>query len=263
MIGPLAYVGGKNRLANKIISLFPEHTTYVEPFAGGAQVFFHKKPSKVEVLNDLDFEIVNFFRCCQHHYEELVRYLKYCLISRKWYELLAASTPGTLTDIQRAGRFFYLQKNSFGGLILKQHYHYGVTQRPNFNPERLPQTIAQAHARLQHVQIESLPYEQMLQRYDRPTTLFYLDPPYWGPKLYRFNFTNEDFSALAERLRQIQGKFILSLNDTPEARTLLAQFQILPIETTYTSRVHATKRYPELLITNFKPSSNKRQRSAR
>jgi DNA adenine methylase len=91
--------------------------------------------------------------------------------------------------------------------------------------------------------------------------LFYLDPPYWGPKLYRFNFTNEDFSALAERLRQIQGKFILSLNDTSDARTLFTQFQILSIETTYTSRVHATKRYPELLITNFKPSSNKRQPS--
>src|SRR5712671_3627168 len=86
MIGPLAYIGGKNRLAKQIISILPEHVTYVEPFAGGAQVFFHKAPSKVEVLNDLDFEIVNFFRCCQHHYEELVRYLNYCLISRRWYD---------------------------------------------------------------------------------------------------------------------------------------------------------------------------------
>src|SRR5947208_8781999 len=108
MIGPLSYIGGKNRLARRLISLFPKHTTYVEPFAGGAQVFFHKQPSKVEVLNDLDFEIVNFFRCCQNHYLELVRYLDYCLISRKWYDLLAASNPEALTDIQRAGRFFYL-----------------------------------------------------------------------------------------------------------------------------------------------------------
>src|SRR5207244_8664793 len=86
MIGPLPYIGGKNRLAAKIIALLPEHTTYVEPFAGGAQVFFHKEPSAVEVLNDLDGEIVNFFRICQWHYEELVRYLRYCVVSRKLYE---------------------------------------------------------------------------------------------------------------------------------------------------------------------------------
>src|SRR3989441_6140497 len=179
MVGPLSYIGGKNRLAKQIIALLPEHTTYVEPFAGGAQVFFHKQPSKVEVLNDLDFEIVNFFRVCQHHYEELVRYLNYCLISRKWFGLFAASNPAALTDIQRAGRFFYLQKNSFGGLVLKQHYHYGVVQRPNYNPRRIPEIIQAAHERLQGVQIESLPYEQILKRYDRPTSVFYMDPPYW------------------------------------------------------------------------------------
>src|SRR6266849_9751609 len=98
MIGPLPYIGGKNRLATKIISMLPEHTTYVEAFAGGAQVLFHKPPSEVEVLNVLDFEIVNFFRVCQWHYEELVRYLHYCLISRKVHDLFSAAAPATLTD---------------------------------------------------------------------------------------------------------------------------------------------------------------------
>src|SRR6185369_8958134 len=111
MIGPLPYIGGKNRLASKIISLLPEHTTYVEPFAGGAQVLFHKPPSKVEVLNDLNGEVVNFFRVCQWHHDELLRYMKYCHMSRKLFQVLAASNPETLTDVQRAGRFFYLQKN--------------------------------------------------------------------------------------------------------------------------------------------------------
>src|ERR1700730_367633 len=104
MAGPLSYIGGKNRLAKQVIAIFPKHTTYVEAFAGGAQVFFHKTPSHVEVLNDLDFDIVNFFRVCQWHYEELVRYLKYCLISRKWYELFETANPASLTDIQRASR---------------------------------------------------------------------------------------------------------------------------------------------------------------
>src|SRR5580693_7244952 len=104
MIGPLPYIGGKNRLALKIISMLPEHTTYVEAFAGGAQVLFHKPPSEVEVLNDLDYDVVNFFRVCQWHYEELVRCLRYCPASRHLHELYLKTDPTTLTDIQRAGR---------------------------------------------------------------------------------------------------------------------------------------------------------------
>jgi DNA adenine methylase len=250
MIGPLPYIGGKNRLAKKIISMLPEHTTYVEAFAGGAQVLFHKPPSNVEVLNDLDFDIVNFYRVCQWHYQEFVRYLRFSLASRKLHELHVKSDPATLTDIQRAGRFFYLQKNSFGGLVLKQKFHYGIAQPSNYNPERIPEIIERTHQRLARVQIESLPYEQVLEKYDRPTTLFYLDPPYWGPKLYKFNFTESDFLLLAERLAKLKGKFILSLNDRPEVRETFKNFRIEREEITYTAQAKPGKRYGELLITN-------------
>ena len=258
MIGPLAYIGGKNRLATKIISMLPEHLTYVAPFAGGAQVLFHKQPSNVEVLNDLDFDIVNFFRVCQWHYEELVRYLRFCLVSRKLHELHLASNPATLTDIQRAGRFFYLQKNSFGGLILKQKFHYGVTQPSNYNTERIPEIIERTHQRLQRVQIESLPYGQILEKYDRPTTVFYLDPPYWERKLYKFNFTESDFQSMEEHLRNIQGKFILSLDDRPEVRTLFARFHMQAVELAYTAKRETGVRHKELFISNFNPSTENR-----
>lgn len=251
MIGPLPYIGGKNRLAKKIIALLPEHTTYVEPFAGGAQVLFHKPPSNVEVLNDLDYEIVNFFRVCQWHSQELVRYLRFCLASRKLHELHVKTDPATLTDIQRAGRFYYLQKNSFGGLILKPKFHYGVVQQSNYNPERIPEVIERAHQRLARVQIESLPYELVLEKFDRPATVFYLDPPYWGPKLYRHNFSESDFKLLAGRLAKLKGGFILSLNDRPEVRQTFRQFAIHREEIAYTAQAHPRKRYGELLITNF------------
>lgn len=250
MIGPLPYIGGKNRLAKKIISMLPEHTTYVEAFAGGAQVLFHKAPSNVEVLNDLDFDVVNFYRVCQWHYQEFVRYLRFSLASRKLHELHVKSDPATLTDIQRAGRFYYLQKNSFGGLILKQKFHYGITQPSNYNPERIPEIIEKTHQRLARVQIESLPYEQVLEKYDRLATFFYLDPPYWGPKLYRFNFTEHDFVVLAERLTRLKGKFILSLNDRPEVRETFKDFRIEREEITYTAQAKPGKRYGELLIMN-------------
>jgi DNA adenine methylase len=253
MVGPLPYIGGKNRLATKIISLLPAHTTYVEPFAGGAQVLFHKPPSEVEVLNDLDFDIVNFFRVCQWHYQELVRYLRYCLVSRKLHELHLKTDPATLTDIQRAGRFYFLQKNSFGGLILKQKFHYGVAHPSNYNPERIPEIVEQAHRRLARVQIESLPYEQVLAKYDRPTTVFYLDPPYWERKLYKFNFTEAQFIDMGKRLRRLQGKFILSLDDRPEVRQLFAGFQMSGVELAYTAKRDTRIRHRELLITNFRP----------
>jgi len=258
MVGPLSYIGGKNRLAKKIISILPEHTTYVEAFAGGAQVLFHKPPSNVEVLNDLDFDIVNFFRVCQWHYDELIRYLRYCLVSRKLHELHLATNPATLTDIQRAGRFFYLQKNSFGGLVVNQKFHYGVAHPPNYNPSRIPEIVERTHARLARVQIESLPYEQILKKYDRPTTVFYLDPPYWERRLYRHNFRQEDFIALERRLHDIKGKFLLSLDDHPEVRKLFRSWRLLPVDVAYTAQRSVGKRFSELLILNYDPQGGVR-----
>jgi DNA adenine methylase len=253
MVGPLSYIGGKNRLAKRLIEIFPEHTTYVEAFAGGAQVLFHKEPSKVEVLNDLDGEIVNFFRVCQQHHEELVRYLRCTLVSRKWFEILKATDPASLTDIQRAARYLYLLKYSFASLVRNPHYHWHVVQPPGFNLERLPELLHNTHKRLERVQIECLPYEEVLARYDRPATFFYLDPPYWGRKLYRHNFTTADFEKLEERSRKVEGKFVLSLNDVPEVRALFKHFHIQEIELHYTSQKLAGRRYAEVLITNFEP----------
>lgn len=251
MPGPLPYIGGKNRLAKKIISLFPLHTSYVEPFAGGAQLLFHKKPSIVEVLNDLNSEIVNFFRVCQWHHQELLRYLNYCHMSRKLFETLAKTDPAALTDVQRAGRFFYLQKNSFGGLVVKQNYHYTVVHAPNYNLTRIPEIIEKAHQRLSRVQLECLPYEKVLEKYDRPETLFYLDPPYWNRSLYKYNFSEAQFVDMEKRLHGLKGKFILSLNDCPEARGLFKAFHIRKEDLAYSAQRKAGNTYGELLIANF------------
>ena len=251
MIGPLPYIGGKRAIAKQIIDVFPKHTTYVEAFAGGAQVFFRKEPSKVEVLNDLDCEMVNFFRVCQQHYEELIRYLRFTLVSRKWHELLKTIDPATLTDIQRAARHLLLLKNSYAGLIRNLNYRYSVVQPPSFDPEHLPKILEETHHRLARVQIECQPYERMLKRYDRPDTLFYLDPPYLGLKLYRFVLATTDFEAMARRLAALDGKFVLSLNDVPEVRSIFKQFKFRDIALHYTAQKLAGRRYKEVLITNF------------
>lgn len=252
MIGPLSYIGGKRALAKQIISVLPKHQTYVEPFAGGAQIFFHKEPSKVEVLNDLDYEIVNFFRVCQQHHEELLRHFRFCLVSRKWFELLKATDPATLTDIQRAARYLYILKESFASLVRHPNYHWHVVQPPGFNLERLPELIENAHKRLARVQLECLPYEDILAKYDRRETLFYLDPPYYGRKLYRYNLEDSDFAKLAERLAKVKGKFVLSLNDVSEVRMLFRRFRVKQIIAPYTAQKVSGRRYREVLIMNFK-----------
>jgi DNA adenine methylase len=256
MAGPLSYIGGKNRLAKRVIEIFPEHTTYVEAFAGGAKIFFRKNPSKVEVLNDLDGELVNFYRVCQQHYEELLRYFNYVVVSRTWFDLLKRIDPATLTDIQRAARYLYILRNSFASLVRNPVYHRNVIQPPSFNLERLPELIENAHKRLQRVQLECAPYDEVIQRFDRATTLYYLDPPYWGRKLYRHNLGEADFEKLAGQLKNIRGKFILSLNDVPEVRRLFAGFHIRGVELHYTSQKAAGKRYKEVLITNFTPHAS-------
>jgi DNA adenine methylase len=251
MRGPLAYIGGKNAVANQIIAIFPEHETYVEAFAGGAQVLFRKPPSKVEVLNDLDGEIVNLYRVCQLHYEELVRYLRFMLVSRKWFDLLRTTDPATLTDIQRAARTFYVQKNSYAGLVRNPSMRRSVVHPPGFNPERIPALIEETHRRLARVQIECLPYDKVLAAYDSPSTLAYLDPPYYARKLYKFNLEPDDFRAMADLLGTLRGKFVLSLNDVPEVRAIFRQFKIRGIDLAYTAQKHAGRRYREVLITNF------------
>ena len=250
MIGPICYVGGKRRLAPALIRRFPPHVTYVEPFAGGAQVFFHKPPSSVEVLNDLDGEVVNFLRICQAHPDELVRCLQHVVPSRRLHALYAQQDPETLTDVQRAARFLYLQKNSFGGRRRRQSYHYCVTKPSNFNTTRLPALIQRTAERLASVQLECLPYGEILTRYDRPTTFFYLDPPYVGRDLYRFNMRDDEFATLAERLAKIEGRFLLSLNDCALSRSAFRAFHCQELSVVYTaSRTVPT--VTELIFSNY------------
>jgi DNA adenine methylase len=252
MVGPLAYLGGKNRVAKRIIALIPDHTCYIEPFCGGAQIFFHKEPSKVELLNDLNEDVFNFLRVCQMHHEELLRYLHFLIVSRTWFELFEKTLPETLTDIQRAARFFYLQKNCYGGLIVRRNFTASVQDGSNYNPESLPELIRKTHERLRNVQLECLPYQDILRKYDRPFTFFYLDPPYWNRPYYKFNFKDEDYIQLANRLKELKGNFLLSLNDAPEIRQIFSHFHIQSLQMAYSSQRKPGKLYRELLISNYR-----------
>ncbi len=250
MIGPLSYIGGKRRIAKQLVALIPEHTTYVEPFAGGAQVFFHKPRTKVEVLNDLDHEIVNFLRVIQRHQQEFSRILRWQPASRSLFQWHQQQPPGVLTDIERAARFFYLQKNTWGGKRKRQNFHFAVTKPPSYTPSSLAKRLATVAERLDNVQLEALPYQAIFSQYDRPTTFFYCDPPYVGVDLYQHNFADEQFEELARQLLSLKGRFLLSINDCPMARVWFEGFHRMEIAFTYTS-LRKPGPFRELLFANY------------
>lgn len=210
------WMGGKRRLAASIIDTFPEHQCYVEVFGGGAAVLFEKQQSKVEVLNDINGDLVNLYRVIQHHLEEFMRQFRWAVSSRQVFEWEKAKAPETLTDIQRAARFFYLQKLSFGAKPTSRTFGTATTSRARLNLLRLEEDLSAAHLRLSGVTIEQLPWQEVIRRYDRPHTLFYLDPPYWGTAGYGTEFGWEEYEALAELPGTIQGAAVVSLNDHPD-----------------------------------------------
>lgn len=231
----IPWIGGKRRLADRIFPLFPRHSCYVEPFAGGAALYFLRPvPAEVEVLNDVNGDLVNLYRVVQHHLEEFVRQFKWALSSRQVFKWLQETRPETLTDIQRAARFYYLQQSAFGGRVDGQSYGTATTQPPGLNLLRIEESLSAAHLRLSNTYIEHLTWQDCFRRYDRPHTLFYCDPPYWQTEGYGVPFGFEQYEQMAEVLGQIKGKAIVSLNDHPDIRRVFGRYHIESTDITYT-----------------------------
>ncbi|EFN8842641.1 DNA adenine methylase [Escherichia coli] len=246
------WIGGKRRLAKHILPLFPAHTCYVEPFCGAAALYFLKTPSKTEVINDINGELVNLYRVVKHHLEEFVRQFKWALVSRQIYKWLQDTPEETLTDIQRTARFYYLQKQAFGGKVADHSFGTSTTSAPRFNLLRIEEELSMAHLRLSRTLIEHLDWHQCIERYDRPHTLFYCDPPYWGTEGYGVEFGLENYDHMADLARRIKGKMIISVNDIPEMRQVFNGLNMQSVDISYNLKVTG-KPSPkkELVICNF------------
>lgn len=246
----IPWLGGKRRLADTIIPRFPPHTCYVEVFAGGAALYFLRPPAEVEVINDINGEIVNLYRVVQNHLEEFVRQFKWALSSREIFKWLQETPSQTLTDIQRAARFFYLQHQAFGGRVDGQTWGTATTA-PAVNLLRIEEQLSAAHLRLSGTYIEHLDWRECMRRYDRPHSFFYLDPPYWQTEGYGVPFPWPEYEAMAAAVRGLQGKAIVSLNDHPDIRACFAglHMESLPIKYTVGGGQGAERH--ELLIFNW------------
>lgn len=235
---PAGYIGGKRRLAAKLCELIASrpHRTYAEAFVGMGGVFFRREVRPpAEIINDRNGEVANLFRILQRHYPQFMDTLRFQITSRREFERLKASDPVTLTDLERAGRFLYLQRLAFGGKVAGQSFGVDRRSAGGFNLTRLAPLLEEVHERLAGVVIESLDWTRFLDRYDAPETLFYLDPPYWGSEgdYGKELFGRDQFELLAQRLSVLRGSFIMSINDVPEIRERFGRFRIEEVELLY------------------------------
>lgn len=260
-IRPVApWLGGKRNLARVIcqrIEAIP-HLSYAEPFVGMGGVFLRRAARpRAEVINDRGRDVSNLFRILQRHYPQFLETLRFQLTTRAEFERLVATDPETLTDLERAGRFLYLQRTAFGGKVSGRNFGVARDRPGRFNLTTLEPMLEDLHTRLAGVVIECLDWSDFIRRYDGPETLFYLDPPYWGNEgdYGKALFGRADFARMAGQLANLQGRWILSINDVPEIRDLFAWAAIEEVTTTYTISQATAARgaRAELLITPRPP----------
>ncbi|TAD91061.1 MAG: DNA adenine methylase [Alphaproteobacteria bacterium] len=256
---PAPYQGGKRQLAERLVTRINaiEHTGYIEPFLGMGGIFLrrdHRPPT--EAINDANAELITLFRLLQRHYNALMDELRWRLSSRAEFERLAATDPTTLTDLERACRFVYLQRLSFGGKAARQSFGTTPTGTARFNIHRLEPLLEAIHERLASVVIECLPWQQFLTRWGRATTLAMLDPPYIGTEdAYAAAFAPEEHEELAAALQHYPGPWLLTINDCARARRLFGRWHLEEVSLTYSiAGAHQrAKSARELIISNHPP----------
>jgi DNA adenine methylase len=253
---PAAYIGGKRKLARTIcraIDRIP-HRRYGEVFMGMGGVFLRRsRAAPAEFVNDWSEDVATLFRILQRHYVAFLDMLRYQLSTRSGFERLLKVDPSTQTDLERAARFLYLQRLSFGGKVAARSFGVDPTGSSGFDLTKLVPLLEAIHERLAPVTIERLPWNEFIARYDTAETLFYLDPPYYGCESdYGADlFDRSQFDRMAAQLAAIEGKFLLSLNAHPDVRRIFAGFAMAQVDVTYSvgggdKTQHAT----ELVISN-------------
>ncbi len=281
------WMGGKGSLKYEILSRFPKsYERYIEVFGGGGSILFEKSPSKFEVYNDFNNNLVNLFKVVKYKpiaflkalghlpfhsrvgFEDLINHLNYDLYGDEYYkeELELCEqylTPPQLEevkriyetrcedlDVERAVTYYKIIMSSYGA------GGRSVSCQP-INIRKTFQAIDMCSRRLANVFIENKDFEALIKHYDREGSFFYLDPPYWESEgVYsNINFTRETHERLRDTLKNIKGKFMLSYNDCPEIRELYKDFIIIPVErmNNLTQRYEKGSVYKEVLILNYEP----------
>jgi DNA adenine methylase len=236
---PISRVGGKRLLKKRIIKEFPdnyEEMTYVEPFIGGGSVFYTKNPSVKEVINDLDKVIYTIHKGLQQHGKEIGDKLMGQYSQAEFWRI-ERKNPTTL--LGRLTQFLLLNRLSF----------MGQGERPNKNRMNFKANFAPYEERLKDTTITNKDYKTVMKEHDSPNTLFYLDPPYEGSNKQHYDHPEFDLDDLHAFLKTLKGKWILSMNDSPNVRKIFRGLPTKTVETCYV--LPSPHKVKEVIIKNY------------
>lgn len=259
------WYGGKFSHLRWLLPLLPSTTHYCEPFGGSAAVLINREPSPVETYNDLDGELVNFFRVLRTQKDALIEAIGLTPFSREEFELAIASPTEAISELERARRFFVrarqvrtgLAQTASGGrwahcLLTSRAGMAGAVSRWLGSVEGLPEIAG----RLLRVQIEQGPALEIIHRYDSPETLFYCDPPYphdsrGDRRAYAYEMSDAEHRELAEVLRRVQGKVAISAYESPLMQVLYGDWYRSEAPTKQAPSIKKAR--TEILWTNYPP----------
>lgn len=250
---PFGWVGGKTQLAKDIIDLIPEdHRTYVEVFGGAGSVLYQKEPSRLEVFNDINSELINLHRIIRNNPQSLNMYLNDLPISRDIFQDIKTKTLKGRNNIEKAAFYFYQLTQSFGS----KGDNFAMAAKSGRKPKNIYRSFKAVSERLKLVTIENMSFEKLIPLYDKEDSFFCVDPPYVSTESYCKNtggFGVVEHERLAELLSNVEGRFLLSYNDNELVRKLYKDYNILSTkEVKYTlSSSRKAKKVNELFITNY------------
>lgn len=241
----------------KIIPLFPKHKTYIEPFCGGCSVLLNKSPVPIEVINDLDGDLINFWRVVRDHHKEFIHSFDYTLCSREVFQeyLQRFKRAEYDNDIQRAHIFYYINRACYAAKMDSPSYGVSGDRHSSLRISGIEDTINRVYERLKDAQIECLPFDDLMPRYDNECVLFFLDPPYHTGQGYRVgSFDDDSYQQLADICAHMKGKFLMTINDDDFIREVFKGFNIVAerdVKYSLDSNAKTRRKSKELIITNY------------
>jgi len=211
---PISYYGGKQNLVKTILPLFPKHTLYAEPFVGGGALFWAKGKSEVEVINDTNRELINFYEIVQNEFVELEKMIRISLHSRSLHKdaSVVYNNPHMFKRIKRAWAVWVLAAQSFASMLDASWGYDKIKGTTAQKVNRKRQAFTEEYAvRLQNVHIECTDAIRIINSRDFKDAFFYCDPPYYNSDCGHYDgYTIEDFEMLLKALSKIEGKFLMS-----------------------------------------------------